>query len=216
MLARRQLRLAVVAAIDAIKTAAGIATVDTPGDWNVPPEKLPAVLLRGGRGRKESVTRGMAEFTSSATIEIEGRVEAADAAAAQDAIEALEYAIENAVFTDYNVMGMVQQIASVESEVQISSDGRRHLGGFKLEIVFEMFEAFDPTVAAPALTTWPEPVAVPVSMTSMGIHYDLMGTFDPSGTYVPPADAPPYTPVPAPRTTGPDGRDEAAQDIPLT
>lgn len=216
MLARRQLRLAAVAAINTIKTTAGIATIDSPGDWNVPPEKLPAVLLRGARGRKESINKGMAEFNSTVTLEIEGRVEAASASAAQDAIEALEYAVENAILTDYNVIGMVQQVASVDSEVEISSDGKRHLGGFKMSIACELFEAFDPTAVAPLATTWPQIPSATVALTSLGLHADMAGTFDKNGTYVPSPDSPAYTPVPAPRTSGPDGRDEAALDIPLT
>jgi hypothetical protein len=216
MLARRQLRLAAVGALTPLQTSAQIATLDTPGDWATPPEKLPAVLLRTGRGRKDSINKGMAEFNTTIILEIEARVEAITAQAAQDAIEALAYAIENALYTDYNVIGMVQQVVSVDEEIEITSEGKRHLGGIKMAITFEMVEIFDPTATPPALTTWPVVPPATVSMTSMGIHFDMMGTFDANGTYTPPVDSPPYTPVPAPRTTGPDGRDEAALNLTLT
>jgi len=216
MLARRQLRLAVLGAINAVKTSAQIATIDSPGDWNTPPEKLPAVLMRSGRGRRDSLTKGMAEFNTAIVIEIEARVEAATAAAAQDAIEALAYAVENAIFTDYNVIGMVQQVTSVDEEIEITSEGKRHLGGIKMAITFEMVEMFDPGIAPQTQTTWPAVEAAIVTLASAGIHLDLAGTFDATGTYTPPADSPPYTPVAAPRTTGPDGRDEAALSLPLT
>jgi hypothetical protein len=215
MLARRQLRLAAVGALAPLQTSAVIATLDSPGDWSTPPEKLPAVLLRTGRGRRDSINKGMVEFNSAVILEIEGRIEAASATAAQDAIEALGYMVENALFTDYNVIGMVQQVASVDEEYEITSEGKRHLGGFKMAITFEMVEMFDPMATPPTATTWPAVVPATVQMTSAGIHFDLMGTFDANGTYVAPT-APPYTPVPAPRTTGPDGRDEAALNLTLT
>lgn len=216
MLARRQLRLAVVGALQAVQAANQIQTIDSPGDWNTPPEKLPAILVRGGRGRKDSVVRGMAEFNTVILLELEARIAATTAAAAQDAIEALAYVIENTVYNDYNVVGMVQQFASVDEEFEVTADGGKHYGGVKMAISCEMFEAFDPTAAAPAASQWPAPEVVPVTLTSMGIHLDATNVYDPSGTYTPSTDAPPYTPTPAPRTTGPDGRDEGALSIPLT
>ena len=215
MLARRQLRLAALSAIQSIQSSAGILTVDSPGDWNTPPERMPAVLLRNGRERKDSVNKGMPEFNTTAAIEIEARIEAATATAAQDAIEALGYAIENAILLDYNVISMVQQVTSVDTETEITADGRRHLGGIRMVLSFEMFEAFDPTAAPPVATTWPVVPAATVPFTSVGLHADLAGTFDPTGVYTPSADAPPYTPTPAPRTIGPHGRDEGALDITL-
>ncbi len=215
MLARRQLRLAVVAAIQGIQSAAGIVTIDSPGDWSTPPEKMPAVLIRVGKERKESVGRTIPEFNTTTLVEIEARLEEPTAAAAQDAIEALGYAIENAVLKNYNVVGMVQQFSSIDTDTEISADGRKQIGAFKMEIFCEMFEAFDPELSDPAATTWPPTPPVTSSLTSVGLHADLVNVYDQSGTYTPSADAPPYTPVPAPRTSGPDGRDEGSLDINL-
>lgn len=215
MLARRQLRLAAIACLNGIKTAAQIATIDSPGDWNTPPEVMPAVLIRTPADRKMGVVKGMAEFTTTVTLEIEARLEATTETAAQDQIEALCYAIENALFTDYNVIGMIQQVSSVDTQTEITATGARHTGAIKMSISVEMFEAYDPMVAAPAASTWPVQPPATVPLTSVGLHADLAGTYDPSGTYTPSADAPAYTPVPAPRTTGPDGRDEGSLDITL-
>lgn len=202
MLARRQLRQAVLASIQGISATPAI-TVESPGDWSTPPAKLPAVLVRVARERKESVAKTMPEFTTTATIEIEARVAASTGESAQDAIENLCYLIENAILTNYDVMGLIQQVASIDSELEISSEGKQHFGGAKMQIAFEMFEAFDPVDIA----------GVGIPLTSIGLHADLVNVYDPNGTYTISLDAPPYTPLPAPRTSGPDGRDEAALDI---
>lgn len=213
MLARRQLRLAALAAINGIKTAAGIVTVDSPGDWSTPPEAMPAVLLRNSRDRKDSVNKGMPEFTTTITLEIEARVEAVDSSTAQDNIEALVYNIENALFTDYNVISMIQQIASVDSEIEITADGRRHLGGVKMSIVFEMFEAFDPAAPLPVLSQWPVVQPATTGLTDVEINVDLIQPFDANGTYANPPF--PASVLPAPRTSGPDGRNEGGLSITL-
>ncbi|HQT79768.1 MAG TPA: hypothetical protein PLD10_22215, partial [Rhodopila sp.] len=84
MLARRQVRLAAVAALQSIT---GL-TVQSPGDWATPPEKMPAALLRVVSERKDSVVKQMPEFTTTVTLEIQLRTQALTASAAQDAIEA--------------------------------------------------------------------------------------------------------------------------------
>lgn len=213
MLARRQLRLAVVAAIQSIQTAAGITDIESPGDWTTPPSKLPAVLVRNGPERKESIQKGMAEFTTTSSIEIEARLEATTSTAAQDGIEALGYLLENAVLTNYSVIGMVSQVASVDTQTEISSDGRKHLAGLKMMLNFEMPETYDPTAVAPALTTWPVVPAQLVPFTSFTLTGDLINIFDPNGTYV--GTLFPNSVLPAPRTSGPDGRMEGGMDITL-
>ncbi len=213
MLARRQLRQAVVAAIQSIQTSAGITDIDSPGDWVTPPVKLPAVLVRNGHERKESVQKGMAEFTTTSSIEIEARLQAATSIAAQDEIEALGYLLENAILTNYSVIGMVSQVVSVDTQTEISSDGRQHLAGIKMTLSFEMPEIYDPTAVAPALTTWPVVPAQIVPLTNFTLTGDLINIFDPNGTYVGslfPADV-----LAAPRTSGPDGRMEGGMDITL-
>lgn len=213
MLARRQLRLAVVAAIQAIQTAAGIADIDSPGDWTTPPSKLPAVLVRNGPERKESIQKGMAEFTTTSSIEIEARLEATTSTAAQDAIEALAYLLENAILTNYSVIGMVSQVASVDTQTEISADGRKHLAGIKMMLNFEMPETYDPTAVAPDLTTWPVVPAQLVPFTNFTLTGDLINIFDPNGTYV--GTLFPASVLLAPRTSGPDGRMEGGSDITL-
>lgn len=210
MAARRQLRLAVVGELKA--QVAGV-TIVSPGDWPTPPEKLPALLVNVPTESKQSINKGEPEFTTTASIVIQGQVAAATAALAQDAIEALIYQVENAVLTGYWINAMVQQFASVQTDVEITADGSRQLAGFKMTLAGEMFESFDPTATPPTSSAWPpaDPVLAPFTETQ--IHLDTANPFDPSGTYANPPF--PGSVPPAPRTSGPDGRDEGALDIQL-
>jgi len=198
MLARRQIRLAALAALTGASFAGVV--IDSPGDWSTPPEALPAILLRATDDRKESITKGQPEFTTTISLEIEARVGAVDDAAAQDAIEALCYAIEMALLTNYALISIVNQVASFDTKMEISSDGKIHFGGARMTVNFEVPEMFDPfaTVLPPALT-------------SFGLHFDAGSPFDSTGTYANPL----FPGLPAPRTSGPDGRDEGALDITL-
>lgn len=208
MLARRQVRLAALAALSG-DAFAGV-TIDSPGDWNTPPELLPAVLLRAPDDRKESIGKGAPQFTSTCTIEIEARVGEKTAARAQDSIEALCLAIEMALLTNNDLIRIVSQVVSVESRTEISAEGRVHFGGSRMLFAFEVPEMFDSYGTPGAMPG--EPLAgLPVPLTSFGLHFDAGSPFDRTGNY---PDAR-FPAVPAPRAAGPDGRDEGALNIDL-
>jgi hypothetical protein len=211
MLARRQLRLAVVAALQAIP---GL-NVQSPGDWNTPPAQLPAALVRTSNDRKDAQGTQQPEFTTAVSVDILLRVQAITQAAAQDALEALGYQVEKALFTNYAIVGMLSRISSVDTDTEITAEGSAQFGRASIRMVGECFESFDSTEADPAPSAWPVVPAPTVPLESVGVHADLVNVYDPSGTYTPSADAPPYTPTAAPRTSGPDGRDEGALDIAL-
>ena len=198
MLARRQIRLAALAALSG-PAFAGV-TVESPGDWSTPPEALPALLLRAPEEHKESINKGMPEFTTTVTIEIEARVGATDPAEAQDAIEALCYTVEMALLTSDGLIRIVNQVASLATRMEISSNGKIHFGAAVMTVNFEVPEMFDPFVTN-----------APLALTSFGLHFDAGAPFDATGTYANPA----FPANAAPRTSGPDGRDEGALDIQL-
>ncbi|MGH8541755.1 MAG: hypothetical protein ACRETW_14780 [Stenotrophobium sp.] len=206
MLARRQVRLAALAALQGAGLSA--SSIQSPGDRDTPSEKLPAILLRVTGEHKDGVAKGQPDFTTSVRLEVDARIQAASAEAAQDAIEALGYAIECALFTNYGLNLIVQQFASVDTEIEVRADGRRHVGETRMVIFVEVFEEFDPIEQAPAPL---QPVAVPLA--SIGIHADLVNVVDASGSYANPPF--PAAVQPAPRVEGPDGRDEGALDITL-
>lgn len=196
ILARRQVRLAALAALQGANLG---GRIECPGDWTTPPDIFPAILLRAVRDRKDGIAKSQPDFTTTVMLELEARIEAVSAEAAQDAIEALGYNIEQALFTNYGLNVIIQQFVSVDTETEISAEGKRHLGGLKMTIALELFEAFEPAITA--------------SLTSIGIHADMGNLFDPLGTYLNPPF--PSAVQPAPRTSGPDGRDEGALDISL-
>ncbi len=199
ILARRQVRLAALAALNGANLG---ATIDSPGDWSTPPDRLPAILLRAPSDRKESVAKTQPEFTTTVALEIEARVGANTAEAAQDRLESLGAAIEQALFTNHDLIALLQQVASVDTRTEITAEGRAHIGMLKMVVDLELFEAFDPFA-----------VAAPPALTSVGIHVDMANPFDANGTYANPPF--PDAVSPAPRTSGPDGRDEGALDITL-
>ncbi len=200
ILARRQLRLAAKQAISAFT---GV-TVESPGDWESQPVNMPSIKLRCPMERKQSLARTMPEFTTTVTLELLARVVADTEDAAQDAIEALGQAIEQAVFGSVALVRLCQQFSTVTTETDISADGKKHFGGIKLSIDCELFESFDPTEINPADYPAAQKVAV---------HVDTAQPFDATGIY--PSPAFPASVPPAPRTTGPDGRDEGYLEINL-
>jgi hypothetical protein len=205
MLARRQIRLAALAALQG---AALGAFIYTPGNLTSQPEKLPAVLLRAARGGKEPFTAASCDYTSTVQLEIESRVAGYSGEEAQDGIDALDAAIEQALLTNSAFTGLTQRI-HVDVETEITAEGRLNFGATKWLLRCELVEVFDPVFGVPASVP---PVAVPLD--GIDLHVDLAGTFDANGTY--PMPGPFIYPVaPAPRNSGPDGRDEGALTIDL-
>jgi hypothetical protein len=202
MTARRQLRLAVLAAL---KNATSAVAIDSPGDWTTQPPNMPAILVRSPRGSKEAFCRGAFNFTSTVAVEIETKVLGKTGPEAQDNLEAFDAEVEAALFTNHAFIALVQQV-TIDVESEVSSEGRHHYGGTKFTIRCEVAEAFDPVYDAPSAF---QPVAV--SLDGMNVHADLVNVFDPNGTY--PNGAFPAATLPAPRGAGPDGRDEGGLSI---
>lgn len=204
VLARRQLRLAAAAAIAGAQLGAGL---DSPGDLVSQPERMPIVLLRATRGNKEPLGAGAVEFTSTVVLELESRATGLTSVEAQDAIDDLDFAIEQALLTNQDFVGLTQRIY-IDTETEITSEGRIHFGATKWAIRCELCEVYDPIFGAPAALM---PVAV--DLLGADVQVDLVSTFDPLGTY--PAGTFAAEVKPAPRQSGPDGRNEGALSINL-
>lgn len=210
MLARRQYRLAVLAALAPV-----CDLVKSPGNWPTPWEKLPALLVSTPTESKQSQgNNGPASFTTSASLVIQGQVSGKTPEETQDALDALCYAVENAVLKDYWVNAMIQQFSSVNTATEISSENSKHTGGFHMTIVGEMYEAFDPFIEPATSTPWPPAAPTTVPLDGQDIHLDLTNVADLTATYPNPPF--PASVNPAPRVEGPDGRDEGALQIDLT
>jgi hypothetical protein len=226
ILAQRQLRLA----IQTILTVLTGVETQSPGDWDTPSEQLPELKVRGVNGRKTSIARGPAGYTSVIGIEVLARVGGDTAEAAQDALEALGCTVEDAVMSAPALLQWLQQIATVSSETSISAAGRQHVGEMRWMFDCETFETFERFDVAPEEF---------VALQRMLINIDTIKPFDPGLTSV---DSPatvdasvgsaltvpltvpagnylnaphPETVLPAPRASGRDGRLEGVLDLTL-
>ena len=199
ILARRQLRQAAVAVLTNLQFNSAPVTVKSPGDWNTPAETLPIIHVRCGNESKIPLAKTAPEFTSTLMLEVEAKVSGVTAEAAQDSLELLAFLIEQALFTDFTLIGLIQEVSSVSTDTEISSDGRGHYAAIKMHIGLEVCETFDPLPQT--------------AVQQIGIHLDMVDMFDPNGTYT--GSLFPGAVLPAPRTSGPDGRDEASIEFTL-
>ena len=198
--ARRQLRLLTVAAV---QTLTGV-TVLSPGDWDTPSKNFPEIKVRCPMDSKSSTAKSMPTFTTTVTVEVLARVSALTDVAALDAIEALGQQIEDAVFGMAALVRVIQQIASVSTQTAVTADGLTHIAGSLVTISMEVFESFDPSDINPAAF---------LALQTVLVNLDTAHPFDATGTYASPPF--PAAVLPAPRTAGPDGRNEAGLQITL-
>ncbi len=201
-LARRDLRLAALAALEAIPN---IASVECPPVTATAPAQMPYIGLRCGIERKVgSVQQQLATFTTTVTLEVLARVSANTAAAAQDAIEALALQVELAVLGLVTLLKKLQKVAGVTTTTEINGEGSAYQAGVEMSFDCELFEVFSPPVINPA--DYPP-------LEGIDVHIDAVRPYDANGIYSAPAF--PSSVVPAPRTSGPDGRDEGTLVIDL-
>lgn len=197
-----------MAALGVLETSGAAKLLDSPGSWASQPDKMPAVLVRTPRTSKESMGRSTSNFTSTVTLEIETRLPAASAQAAQDGVEVLDALVEQALLTNVAFVALTQEIR-IETDTEITAEARNHIAGTRMLVRCELAECFDPIEDAPDQL---QPVAPPLE--GADVHVDLVSVYDPQGVY---GDVLfPAAVQPAPRQSGPDGRDEGALQINLS
>jgi hypothetical protein len=205
MLARSCIRRAALGALKVLETTGGVKVINSPGVWTVQPEKTPTVLLRVSRTSKDAISSSTTNFMSTVLVEIESKLIAATGEDAQAAIEELDALVEQALLTNTDFVKLSQRI-SIEAETQITSEARNHVAGTQMLVRCELIETFDPIADAPDAL---QPAAPPLE--GVNLHADLVSQFDPLGVY---GDVLfPDAVQPAPRTAGPDGRDEGYVEI---
>ena len=189
-------------------TAAG-ESVYSPLDWASYAGSYPVIGLQTPAEQKESLGRnGAPQFTVTVTLRVTARAQAAavgldqGAAAVEAVIEQLQSQIEIALINNPALMGLLQQISSVHVQKDVSAEGKYHLGELVMELGLEFYQGPEDFFPIPA-----------VPLTTVDINADLVNVFDPSGTYLNPPF--PTAVNPAPRTSGPDGRDEGSLQIDL-
>lgn len=177
--------------------------VFSPRDWPTWGRDYPVILVQTPRERKESLMRGVPTFRTTASLSVIARVEEIDAPTAEERLEEFAEQIERALITDYDLVRNIQQFTFITTDVLVTAEGRSHLGELQMEFDLEFFQGVDNDYAAPPGTP----------LTDVYINADMQAPFDPNGTYPNPPF--PAAVVPAPRTSGPDGRNEGALHIVL-
>ena len=177
------------------------ANVFNPRDWSTWDGSYPVLLISTPREDGDSLGRNTPQFTVTTTVRIEARVQApatdSDAAATTllDTLQAMREQVKQAVINSPSIMPLLQQFPFYRSEITTDPSGDQHLGQLVLELGMEFYQG--PEDFYPIVTT---------QIDEFGIHVDSINVFDPSGTYPNPPF--PDAVTPAPRTQGPDGRDE--------
>lgn len=200
MLTRVRLRIIALNALIAAETDAGKNVYEY--DWPTNELTMPAILVNWDRERKASNGRTQPNFTTMASLILDVRLEATDVKTARKKLDNLLWQIEQAILTSYELRKEVQQFPFVETESNVDSTSGKHVAHATVTFAMEFFEDQNQYPAIPA-----------VPLKEIDIDVDLVNRFDPTGTYPDPDF--PGSVVPAPRTQGPDGRNEGKLVIEL-
>jgi hypothetical protein len=182
--------------------------VYAPDDIPVQHEEMPAILVETPAETKTSRGRmgGIPQFLTVATVSATGYVEATSAIRAKAQVARLADQIALCVLTSNDIIVSIQQFTEVRSSYTVTADGEMHNG-----IATVQFDMEFPQEFYPAPPTYP--------LEDVVIDADLANHFDATGTYS--ASNPgfnadfPHSAVPAPRSSGPDGRLEGRIKIDL-
>lgn len=123
------------------------ALVFRPGDWPSQPNTLPQLKLRILSESRQSIARsGAPEFITTTTIRIVGEVQARateddlGATEAEGLLWSLKRQVEVAIVNSYPLTGLIQQIASMQSQIAFNAEGAVHLAGVQIDLALEFYE----------------------------------------------------------------------------
>lgn len=183
-------------------TTAG-ANVFKARTWPLTLETLPALMVDPiYKERREATGKAAAEFQTTTTVTIRGRVTVP--AGANDvgsvnlsiALETFKRQIENVLMLGYaNRTINIENFPSIDTDFDTSSDAKQPVGEVEMTVTMSFKEAAE---------DFDQPSTD--DLQTVAITTDLLDVFDKTGTYA----SPPFPSAvkPAPRTSGPDGRTE--------
>ena len=177
--------------------------------WPTTAAQYPQIYCKTPTEDKESLSRnGGPDFTVTATLKVAARAEVGalpngqSAALLERQLALMGQQIQVALINNPSLMGLLQQVPFIRTEMSMTSDGNKELGEIEVAIGLEFFQGADEFYPLP---TWP--------LETLALTGDLINVYDPSGTY---ADSTfPDAATAAPRTSGPDGRAEGGLTITL-
>lgn len=189
-------------------------SVYSPFDWPTSPSSYPLILVHARKERKVSLGPNAPEFDVYTTVEILARTKSAaqvgdaGSAVALAAAEALKLQIETALINNPAIWAdpaggqRIEQFTSVDSEINTNSEGDMPMAELAMSIEVKFYQGPELFFQIPT-----DPLQ------TVDIYVDTAQPFDPNGTY----SNPPFPSAvnPAPRTSGPDGRNEGALTLTL-
>lgn len=198
--------------------------------WPTTKGSYPLIYLHTPLEEKEGLGRnGAPQYNVTATLRIAVRVEVQElprnggAEVATAELEAFQRQIERILINNPAIMERVQQFPFIRAEIYLDDEGESNFADLILDIGIEFYqgpeyfypiddqpdpgEGFDAAAEIAAIS--------PVNpLLDLRINNDLVDVADPTGTY---ADPPfPEAVTPAPRTSGPDGRNESGLTFEFT
>jgi len=153
------------------------------------------------REKKQSLGKNAPQFDTEVVITVRGRVSSpagvddAGSFKCGEAIETIKRQIERRLINAYPMMLKIEQFTTIETAFVINTENALAIGEVQMTIGMGIYEGTEDFAATEA-----------DMLAEVAIYPDLTNVADPTGTY---SQHPfPNSVVPAPRTTGPDGRVE--------
>ena len=157
--------IVVQALVNAQGAGALAANITSPGIWDAPETKLPAVTVRHGDQLKRGTEQtAPLQVHSIISIEIQAQCRGATGVIAQSAMELLAGAVEYAIFSQIFAldlafcaangapeMRVIERFEESRQRIEITADSTNPLASLDMTMVFRLFQPFDP--AGPPLTT---------------------------------------------------------------
>jgi hypothetical protein len=183
------------------------AMVYAPRDWPTFDNTYPVLFVSDPEEQGDSLGPNAPQFNVVTTLVIEARSQASPvgddqgAAFVFDQLEGMRDQIKRALINYTPLMKQLQQFSFFRSRITNDASGDQHLGRLVFEIGLEFYQGPEDFYPYPLNT-----------VDELHLHVDTLNVFDPGGTYPNPPF--PDAVTPAPRTTGPDGRDEGYIVVP--
>ncbi|MBN3866450.1 hypothetical protein [Gluconobacter kondonii] len=143
MLYRVIIRDLAVAALKSARTMAG-ENIFVGRSLPIGESNLPALYLQIYEDRGESPGPAQVQFDRIATLGMRGFVAASTPAAVEALLDRFAEEIERALMTDVPLQAALCETAEFSTATEVTSEGNRHLGEFKMILGFKYIETYPP------------------------------------------------------------------------
>jgi hypothetical protein len=178
-------------------------------DWPTWGGSYPVIFLQTPIEDKEGLgPNGAPQFNVTATLRITVRVQTpaqangAGAFAALVELENLQRQIEVALINYTPLMVLLEEVPFIRVEKKVDGEGNQNLAEMLFDMGLKFYQGPEDFYVIPS-----------DALELVTVDADLANVYDANGTY--PTPPFPSAVLPAPRTSGPDGRAEAGADITL-